>query len=89
MTTILPRKSRIPSLAGATEWLNSEPLTSDDLQGRIVLVDFGTYTCINWLRTLPYVRAWEEKYREDGLIVVGNQTPEFEFEQNSTACAGR
>jgi thiol-disulfide isomerase/thioredoxin len=82
MTTILPRKSRIPSLAGATEWLNSAPLTPADLQGRVVLVDFGTYTCINWLRTLPHVRAWAERYREDGLVVVGVQTPEFEFEQN-------
>jgi thiol-disulfide isomerase/thioredoxin len=82
MTTILQRESRMPSLAGATEWLNSEPLTPADLRGRVVLVDFGTYTCINWLRTLPHIRAWAEKYREDGLVVVGIQTPEFEFEQN-------
>jgi thiol-disulfide isomerase/thioredoxin len=82
MTTILPREGKMPSLAGATEWLNSEPLTPADLRGRVVLVDFGTYTCINWLRTLPHIRAWEEKYREDGLVVVGIQTPEFEFEQN-------
>jgi hypothetical protein len=82
MTTILSRESRMPSLAGATEWLNSEPLTAADLQGRVVLVDFGTYTCINWLRTLPHIRAWTEKYREDGLLVVGIQTPEFGFEQN-------
>ena len=74
--------SRMPSLAGATEWLNSEPLTPADLQGRVVLIDFGTYTCINWLRTLPHIRAWAEKYREHGLVVVGIQTPEFEFEQN-------
>ena len=72
----------MPSLAGATEWLNSEPLTAPDLQGRVVLIDFGTYTCINWLRTLPYIRAWAERYREHGLLVVGMQTPEFEFEQN-------
>jgi thiol-disulfide isomerase/thioredoxin len=72
----------MPSLAGATAWLNSEPLTPADLQGLVVLVDFGTYTCINWLRTLPYVRAWAEKYREAGLVVLGIQTPEFEFEQN-------
>ena len=82
MTTILTRKSKMPALAGATEWLNSEPLTAADLQGRVVLVDFGTYTCINWLRTLPHIRAWEEKYREAGLVVVGIQTPEFQFEQN-------
>jgi thiol-disulfide isomerase/thioredoxin len=82
MTSILQRESRIPSLAGATEWLNSEPLTAADLAGRVVLVDFGTYTCINWLRTLPYIRAWEAKYREDGLTLVGIQTPEFEFEHN-------
>ena len=82
MTTIFQREGRMPSLAGATEWLNSEPLTGDDLQGRVVLVDFGTYTCINWLRTLPYIRAWEEKYRDVGLVVVGIQTPDFWFEQN-------
>jgi hypothetical protein len=82
MTTILQRESRMPSLAGATEWLNSEPLTPADLQGRAVLVDFGTYTCINWLRTLPHIRSWEEKYRADGLVVVGIQTPEFDFEQS-------
>ena len=82
MTTILRRESRIPSLAGATRWLNSEPLGPADVQGRVVLFDFGTYTCINWLRTLPYVRAWAERYREHGLIVVGIQTPEFEFERN-------
>ena len=72
----------MPSLAGATEWLGSEPLTPDGLRGRVVLIDFGTYTCINWLRTLPHIRAWAEKYREHGLVVVGIQTPEFEFEQN-------
>ncbi|HEV3477860.1 MAG TPA: redoxin domain-containing protein [Gaiellaceae bacterium] len=82
MTTIFQRESRMPSLAGATEWLNSEPLTAADLQGRVVLVDFGTYTCINWLRTLPHIRAWEERYREAGLVVLGIQTPEFQFEQN-------
>jgi thiol-disulfide isomerase/thioredoxin len=82
MTTIFQRESRMPSLAGATEWLNSEPLTPDDLQGRVVLIDFGTYTCINWLRTLPHIRAWAERYREHGLVVVGIQTPEFEFEHN-------
>ena len=82
MTTILKRESRMPSLVGATEWLNSDPLTPAGLHGRVVLIDFGTYTCINWLRTLPHIRAWAEKYREHGLVVVGIQTPEFEFEQN-------
>jgi thiol-disulfide isomerase/thioredoxin len=72
----------MPSLADATEWLNSEPLTQADLNERVVLIDFGTYTCINWLRTLPHIRAWAEKYREHGLLVVGIQTPEFKFEQN-------
>jgi thiol-disulfide isomerase/thioredoxin len=81
VTTLL-RESRMPSLTGATEWLNSEPLTSGDLHGRGVLIDFGTYTCINWIRTLPYIRAWAEKYREHGLVVAGIQTPEFEFEQS-------
>jgi hypothetical protein len=82
MTTMLPRESRMPSLDGATEWINSKPLAPTDLRGRVVLIDFGTYTCINWLRTLPHIRAWAEKYREQGLVVVGIQTPEFEFEQN-------
>jgi thiol-disulfide isomerase/thioredoxin len=79
---ILQRESRMPSLDGATEWLGSEPLTPAGLQGRVVLIDFGTYTCINWLRTLPHIRAWAERYREHGLVVVGIQTPEFEFERN-------
>jgi thiol-disulfide isomerase/thioredoxin len=70
----------MPAFGGATGWLNSSPLTADDLTGRVVLVDFWTYTCINWLRTLAYVRAWAEKYRERGLVVVGVHTPEFQFE---------
>ena len=82
MNTILKGESRMPSLGGATEWLNSEPLTPAGLRGRVVLIDFGTYTCINWLRTLPHIRAWAGKYRDHGLVVVGIQTPEFEFEQN-------
>jgi thiol-disulfide isomerase/thioredoxin len=73
-------KGHLPSLGGATGWLNSEPLTAEDLSGRVVLVQFWTFTCINWLRTLPYVRAWAEQYRDDGLIVVGAHTPEFWFE---------
>jgi thiol-disulfide isomerase/thioredoxin len=73
---------RMPSLAGATAWLNSPPLDVDDLRGRVVLVDFWTLTCINWLRTEPYVRAWWQAYRDDGLVVVGVHTPEFSFEHN-------
>jgi thiol-disulfide isomerase/thioredoxin len=69
-----------PSLAGATGWLNSQPLTPAGLRGKVVLVDFWTYTCINWLRTGPYVRAWSQAYRDDGLVVLGVHTPEFSFE---------
>jgi thiol-disulfide isomerase/thioredoxin len=78
--TPLPTEGRMPGLGGATGWLNSPPLTAEDLAGRVVLVNFWTYTCINWLRTLAYVRAWAEKYREHGLVVVGVHTPEFQFE---------
>ncbi|MBD2021159.1 thioredoxin family protein [Leptolyngbya sp. FACHB-36] len=73
--------SELPSLAGATTWLNSQPLTVDELRGKVVLINFWTYTCINWLRQLPYVRAWAEKYQDQGLVVIGIHTPEFEFEQ--------
>ena len=75
-------EGRFPSLTGATAWLNSQPLDPEDLQGNVVVVDFCTYTCINWLRTLPYVRAWAEKYREQGLVVIGAHTPEFSFESD-------
>ena len=78
----LPDEGALPPLEGATLWLNSEPLTAASLRGKVVLVDFSTYTCINWLRTLPYVRAWAEKYRDQGLVVINVQTPEFEFEKN-------
>ncbi len=78
----LPIEGELPSLGSATEWLNSSPLTSAGLRGKVVLVDFWTYTCINWLRTLPYVRAWAEKYKDQGLVVIGVHTPEFEFEHN-------
>ncbi|WP_052745744.1 redoxin domain-containing protein [Allosalinactinospora lopnorensis] len=70
----------MPSFAGATEWLNTAPLTPADLRGHIVLIDFWTFTCINWIRTAPYLRAWDEKYREHGLTVIGVHTPEFPFE---------
>jgi thiol-disulfide isomerase/thioredoxin len=77
----LPVEGKMPSLSGATEWLNSQPLTAAGLHGKVVLIDFWTYTCINWRRTLPYVRAWAEKYKE-GLVVIGAHTPEFSFEKN-------
>ena len=79
----LPVEGRLASFDGATGWLNSDPLTPEGLRGRVVLVDFWTYTCVNWLRTLPYVRAWAAKYRDEGLTVVGVHTPEFGFEGNS------
>ena len=78
----LPDEGRLASFDGATAWLNSDPLTPADLRGRVVLVDFWTYTCVNWLRTLPYLRAWAAKYRDDGLTVIGVHTPEFDFEGN-------
>ena len=74
--------SRLPGFDGATGWLNSPPLSAEGLRGTVVLVDFWTYTCINWLRTLAYVRAWAQKYEEDGLVVIGVHTPEFPFERN-------
>jgi thiol-disulfide isomerase/thioredoxin len=70
----------MPSFAGATEWLNSEPLSPAELHGHPVLVHFWTFTCINWLRQEPYVRAWSQAYRDDGLVVIGVHTPEFSFE---------
>jgi thiol-disulfide isomerase/thioredoxin len=72
----------LPGFDGATGWLNSEPLTPAGLRGKVVLVDFWTYTCINWLRTLGYVRAWAKKYEDQGLVVVGVHTPEFPFEKD-------
>ena len=73
----------MPSLGGATGWLNSEPLDPAELRGQVVLVDFWTLTCINWLRTEPYIRAWSQAYRDDGLLVIGVHTPEFSFEHES------
>ncbi len=80
--TALPVEGEIPPLAGATQWLNSPPLTAESLRGKVVLVDFWTYSCINCLRTLPYVRAWAEKYKDKGLVVIGVHAPEFAFEKN-------
>jgi len=67
---------------GANEWLNSPPLETSELRGRVVVVDFCTYTCINWIRTLSYVRGWEERYRDHGLVLIGVHTPEFSFEHD-------
>lgn len=72
----------LPPFTGATEWLNSPPLTTEQLRGNVVLVNFWTYTCINWLRTLPYIRAWYEKYADSGFTVIGVHTPEFPFEHD-------
>jgi thiol-disulfide isomerase/thioredoxin len=80
--TGLPVEGHLPGFDGATGWLNSPPLTADGLRGNVVLVDFWTYTCINWLRTLAYVRAWSERYKGQGLVVVGIHTPEFPFERD-------
>src|SRR5262245_19909126 len=81
-TSPLAGQSELASLERADAWLNSPPLTPSALRGKVVLVDFWTYTCINWLRTLPYVRAWAEKYRDQGLVVIGVHAPEFTFEKN-------
>jgi cytochrome c biogenesis protein CcdA/thiol-disulfide isomerase/thioredoxin len=78
----LPIEGVMPSLAGATAWLNSAPLTPESLRGKVVLIDFWTYSCINCLRTLPYVKAWYEKYKDHGLVIIGVHTPEFAFEKD-------
>jgi thiol-disulfide isomerase/thioredoxin len=78
----LPVEGTMPSLDTATGWLNSPPLTTAELRGRVVLVNFWTYTCINWLRTLPYLRAWADRYTDQGLLVIGVHTPEFGFEHD-------
>jgi hypothetical protein len=75
-------KEVLASLNGSTGWVNSSPIKSNDLRGKVVLVDFCTYTCINWMRTIPYLRAWSKKYKDQGLVTVGIHTPEFVFEQN-------
>jgi cytochrome c biogenesis protein CcdA/thiol-disulfide isomerase/thioredoxin len=82
VTEALPVEGPMPSLSGAVAWLNSPPLTAAGLKGKVVLVDFWTYSCINCLRTIPYVRAWAEKYRDQGLVVIGVHAPEFAFEKN-------
>jgi thiol-disulfide isomerase/thioredoxin len=75
-------EGHLPTFEGATGWLNSTPLTPEGLRGKVVAVNFCTYTCINWLRTLPYVRDWAEKYRDHGLVMIGVHTPEFSFEHD-------
>jgi thiol-disulfide isomerase/thioredoxin len=79
---LLHAEGHLPGFEGATGWLNSPPLTPADVRGKVVLVDFWTYTCINWLRTLAYVRAWAEKYDGQGFVTVGVHTPEFPFERD-------
>ena len=78
----LPVEGAFPSLAGATQWLNSPPLSAESLRGKVVLVDFWTYSCINCIRALPYVRGWADKYKDHGLVVIGVHAPEFAFEKN-------
>jgi thiol-disulfide isomerase/thioredoxin len=82
-TAELPIEGGFPQLGGATAWLNSEPLTPAGLRGKVVVVQFCTFSCINWLRTVPYVKAWAEKYRDDGLVVIGVHSPEFPFERDA------
>src|ERR1700734_503016 len=74
-------RSPLYSLSGATGWINSKPLTAKELKGKVVLVDFWDYSCINCIRAVPYVRAWAEKYKDSGLVVIGVHTPEFAFEK--------
>jgi hypothetical protein len=88
-TAALPVEGHLPSFDGATGWLNSSPLTPAELRGRVVLVDFWTYTCINWLRTLAFVRAWDAKCRDLGLDVIGVHTPEFSPSRSALAARGR
>ena len=80
--THLPVEEEMPSLSNATGWINSPPLMADSLRGNVVLVNFWTYTCINWRRSLPYVRAWAGRYTDQGLVVIGVHTPEFTFERS-------
>jgi thiol-disulfide isomerase/thioredoxin len=85
----LPVEGQLPSLAGATGWLNSPPLSAEGLRGRVVLVDFWIYSCINWLRTLPYLRAWADKYRNHGLVVLGVHTPSSTSSMTSAIASAR
>jgi thiol-disulfide isomerase/thioredoxin len=85
----LPVEGQLPSLSGAVAWLNSPPLTPLELKDKVVVVDFWTYSCINCLRAIPYVRAWAEKYKDQGLVVIGVHSPEFAFEKTSTTSRRR
>ena len=73
--------NRAPEFQGIANWINSEPLTMEDLRGKVVLIDFWTYTCVNCIRTMPYLREWHDKYAKEGLAIVGVHAPEFEFEK--------
>src|SRR5204863_1648856 len=77
----LPTEGFLPTFRGATGWLNSEPIQDSALRGKVALVDFWTYSCINWRRTLPYLRAWDHRYGKHGLVVIGVHSPEFPFER--------
>jgi len=80
---ILPNLGPAPELAGIVNWINSEPLTLEQLRGKVVLIDFWTYSCVNCVRTLPYIKEWHDKYAKDGLVIIGVHTPEFEFEKDT------
>src|SRR4030081_3734534 len=80
--TDLPVEGKLPSFDGANAWLNSQPLTPSGLRGNVVVVQFWTYTCINWLRTQAYYRAWWQRYRDQGLVTIGGRKPEFKFEHD-------
>jgi cytochrome c biogenesis protein CcdA/thiol-disulfide isomerase/thioredoxin len=79
---VLPVEGQVPDLAGLGPWINSPPLTAEQLRGKVVVIDFWTYSCINCLRSIPYVKAWDERYRKDGLVVIGVHAPEFAFERD-------
>jgi len=81
-TLVLPVEGRMPAIAGAVEWLNSAPLSDEDLRGKVVLVDFWTFGCINCRNALPHVREWHRKYKDQGLVVIGVHSPEFAYEKN-------
>src|SRR5678815_5989881 len=75
-------EGEMPELSGATGWLNSKPLTRASLRGKVVVIDFWTYSCINCLRSIPYVNAWYQHYKESGLVIIGVHSPEFAFEKD-------
>ena len=83
MGKVLPNLGPAPDFTGITNWINSDPLTMSELRGKVVVVDFWTYSCINCVRTLPYVTDWYAKYKDKGLVIVGVHSPEFEFEKDT------